>query len=732
MLARLPSPFRLFKSRLSRGIVAWVFASILAIEVIILIPSYHQQEQNLLLQLEQVSSEVMASTVDMLSTGMADAEIIETIAHFLQSKEIILGGALYQGNGQQIGRFGELPEIDLKEMKSDRILRQESRNGARYDVAWLISPGEKGEKYILVIRHDSSGIKPQLYAFTTRTAGLVLLVSAFVAVVAMVVLEVRVITPILRLRDDLIAVDYATDNQQANIELSSPKVTRSDELGEVMAAFNQMCQHIHQEWRDRIGAEAEVRKLNAELEQRVKERTGELAAANVDLKREIIDRQQAQEQLLHAALHDALTGLPNRALFMKKLTEGLNRVREDPSYLFAILFMDCDRFKRVNDSLGHLMGDRLLIAVARRLESSLPLVDTLARLVGDEFAIFLEVRELEEAIAVAEHIHNALTAPFQLEEHEVFINVSIGIVLGTGDYLQPEHLLRDADMAMYRAKELGKGRYQVFDPALHSRAVRRLQLDTDLQLAVERQEFIVYYQPIVSLATGYISGFEALVRWNHPTRGLVSPSEFIPVAEETGSIVPIGEWVFQSACQQLRTWQHQGLTVEGTTMSVNLSVKQFSQPSLIDRIDTIISATELDGNCLKLEITESAIMDNSEAATAILEQLRSRQIQLSIDDFGTGYSSLSYLHRFPVDHLKIDRSFVSRIEVPADENLEILRAIVTLSHNLGMTVIAEGIETAQQLEKLRELGCDYGQGYFFSKPLDSQSAEALLATNPQW
>lgn len=589
-----------------------------------------------------------------------------------------------------------------------------------------------GEMYILAIRHDSSGIKPELYAFTGRIASLVLLISAFVTVVTMVVLGVTVITPILRLRDDLIAADYATGKQQGPIELYSQKVQRSDELGEVMKAFNHMFEHIHQEIDDRMSAEAEVRKLNAELEKRVKQRTAELAAANAELKREIIDRQQAQEQLLHAALHDALTGLPNRGLFMKKLTEGLNRVREDPDYLFAILFMDCDRFKRVNDSLGHLTGDKLLIGVARRLESTLPLVDTLARLVGDEFAIFLEVRELEEAIAVAEHIHKALTAPFQLEEHEVFINVSIGIVLGTRDYLQPEHLLRDADMAMYHAKELGKGRYQVFDPAMHSRAVRRLQLDTDLQLAVERQEFIVYYQPIVSLATGYVSGFEALVRWNHPTRGLVSPSEFIPVAEETGSIVQIGEWVFQSACQQLRTWQNQGLTVEGTTMSVNLSVKQFSQPSLLDRIDTIISSTELDGNCLKLEITESAIMDNSEAATVILEQLRSRQIQLSIDDFGTGYSSLSYLHRFPVDNLKIDRSFVSRIGVPAGENMEILRAIVTLSHNLGMTVIAEGIETARQVERLRELGCDYGQGYFFSKPLDSKSAEALLASNPQW
>lgn len=484
--------------------------------------------------------------------------------------------------------------------------------------------------------------------------------------------------------------------------------------------------------RHRQQAETEVRQLNAQLEQRVLQRTTQLLAANQKLEKEIVERKKAQEQLMHMALHDALTSLPNRTFFINRLRVALKCAKQQPDYKFAVLFLDCDRFKVVNDSLGHLAGDQLLIEVAQRLKSCLNPTYTLARLGGDEFTILLEdIADLSTCTTTVEQLQQALTLPFYLGKQQVFINASIGIVLGTADYEQPEHLLRDADTAMYRAKELGKGRYQVFDTGMHDRALARLVLETDLRRAIERQEFVVYYQPLVSLTTGRIAGFEALLRWRHPERGFVSPLEFIPIAEETRLIEPLGAWVLQEACRQMHSWQHQFTAQLPLAISVNLSVKQFWQPNLLEQIDKILAQTQLYSHTLKLEITESALLENDESALGILQQLKSRQIQLLLDDFGTGYSSLSYLHRFPVDALKIDQSFVNRLS-ETGENVEIVQAIVTLARSLGMSAIAEGVETEHQLAQLRAMNCDFGQGYFFSKPLDSESAGAMLAAAPQW
>ena len=472
-------------------------------------------------------------------------------------------------------------------------------------------------------------------------------------------------------------------------------------------------------------AKAEIRQFNEELEERVRQRTAQLQAANQQLAKEIAERKRIHDKLIYMAYHDSLTNLPNRALFMKRLDKVLKRALESQDYYFAVLFLDCDRFKVVNDSLGHVVGDKLLVAVARRLESSLRSIDTLARLGGDEFAILLpEIKDIHQATEIAERLQKKLIEPFLFEQHQIFMNASIGIVLGTKDYQEPEDLLRDADTAMYRAKAQGKACYQVFDSQMHDRALALLELETDLRMAIGREELLVYYQPIVSLTTGKISGFEALVRWNHPQRGFVSPVEFIPIAEETGLIVPIGMWVLREACRQFYIWQSQSSTK--LKIGVNLSVGQFAQPDLIENIDKILWEMKLDSQNLKLEITESAIMDNAELATKILGKIQQRQIQLSIDDFGTGYSSLSYLHRFPVNTLKIDRSFVNRIGENG-ENIEIVQAIVTLAHNLGMTVIAEGVETANQLAFLQALGCEEGQGYFFSKPLPAELVEGILA-----
>jgi diguanylate cyclase (GGDEF)-like protein len=493
-------------------------------------------------------------------------------------------------------------------------------------------------------------------------------------------------------------------------------------------------------------AKAQVRQLNSELERRVHQRTAQLQAANQELERQISERQRIEQKLIYMASHDALTGLPNRTLFLKQLEAAIARTEQDREDCFAVLFLDCDRFKVINDSLGHLFGDRLLVAIARRLQELLDRtlphpndrLNTLARLGGDEFTILLDpIADLTEATELAETIHSALTLPFQLDDYEVFINVSIGIVLGCSTYTQPEHVLRDADNAMYRAKALGKARYQVFDQHMHQRAVTLLQLETDLRLAIEREEFVVYYQPIVSLQTRQIEGFEALVRWEHPKRGFISPGEFIPAAEETGAIVPIGLLVLRQACHQLHQWQNQCLLdtrsslAEELSISVNLSVKQFSQANLIEKIDEILDETDLNSCRLKLEITESAIMDNPEAANKVLQKLRQRHIKLCIDDFGTGYSSLSYLHHFPVDSLKIDRSFIRRLQ-EGNKNLEIVTAIVTLSQNLAMQVVAEGVETATQATMLKNLGCEFGQGYFFAKAIDAATAEQLLFSPPSW
>lgn len=465
-------------------------------------------------------------------------------------------------------------------------------------------------------------------------------------------------------------------------------------------------------------AQAQIVELNSNLEKKIQERTAQLQA-------EIKKRERAQAKLLRMALRDSLTDLPNRSWFLQKLKQELDLAKKDTSYQFAVICFDCDNFKVINDSLGHDIGDSLLKAIPSRLESCLPQGSFMARLGGDEFIILLpQIDDISTAVSITRKIQQKFTFPFNVSEREIFLNFSLGIVLGTAEYDQSEKVLRNADLAMYQAKALGKGQYQIYNQQMHQRAVERLQLEIDLRKALKNNEFILHYQPIICLETGHISGFESLVRWQHPQKGIISPGKFIPVAEETGLIIPLGIWVLREACQQIKIWQQKYDSFISLTVNVNVAVQQFSYSSLIEEIDKILAQTQLPSHCLKLEITESAIMENSDSAYAILQQLRDRGIKICIDDFGTGYSSLSYLHSFPVDNLKIDRSFVSRIK-NLDEPNKVIDAIVNLAHHLDISVTAEGIETKEQLDYIKNVNCEYAQGYYFFKPLNSEAVEAM-------
>ncbi len=459
----------------------------------------------------------------------------------------------------------------------------------------------------------------------------------------------------------------------------------------------------------------------------------------VIVNRDITARKHAEEKLVHQSLHDALTGLPNRSLFLDRVQRAFIYSRRHPEYKFAVLFIDVDDFKKFNDSFGYAAGDEAIVELAVRLASSLrkhqavarlALMphgdDTLARLGGDEFAVLLDdIKDPSDAIRVASRIQDAVAAPFTFNNQEVFSSASIGIVLSSSGRDRAEDLLRDADIAMCRAKTAGKARCEVFDSEMHSQAVDRLRLERDLRAAVARGEFLVHYQPIVQLENGRITGFEALARWQHPERGLVMPGEFIEVAEQTGLIVPMNRWLLREICQQARVWHARYPSDPPLAVTANITSKELLQEDLLSSIRLTLQQTAMNPRHLQLEIRETVAMADAENAAQVLSQLKGLGVRLSIDDFGTGYSSLSRLQGLPLDTLKIDRSFISDMHDDPDKR-EIVRIIVMLGQQLGMKVVAEGTETAEQVKYLKELGCDFAQGYFFSKPVDARAFEELL------
>lgn len=465
-------------------------------------------------------------------------------------------------------------------------------------------------------------------------------------------------------------------------------------------------------------------------EDELRRRTEELEKANELLTRENAERRRAEERLQHQAFYDSLTSLPNRNLFMDRLQGSLERRKRYPDYMFAVLFLDVDRFKVINDALGHLVGDRLLVQLAQRLKKGTRSLDTVARFGGDEFAVLVEdaggVRDLD---LVADRIREEMRLPFHVLGHEIFASFSIGVVLSDArDYGRTDEVMRDADIAMYNAKARGRSCHVVFDTSMHAEAATALWLETDLRKALENNEFILHYQPIVSVGEDRIIGFEALVRWRHPERGLIYPLEFITFAEETGLIIPIGRWVLAEACRQMRGWQERFPEYRHLTVSVNVSSKVFSQPDFCEVVQGVLRETGLKPSSLRLEIVERMLIENPEPAAALIKRLKDLEVRFDVDDFGTGYSALNYLRQFPISGLKIDRAFINALTFD-ENNVEIVKTIVALARALNLEVTAEGIETFEQMEIFKTMEGGFAQGFHLFRPMDTAEAERLLGSD---
>ena len=462
-------------------------------------------------------------------------------------------------------------------------------------------------------------------------------------------------------------------------------------------------------------------------EKELRQRTIELERANELLNQENSERKKAEDLLTRQAFYDSLTNLPNRALFIDRLFSSLERKKRYTDHSFAILFLDLDRFKVINDSLGHMIGDRLLIMLAQRLKKHIRASDTIARFGGDEFAVLME--DAKEISDIAERFHSEMRSPFSISGREIFITMSIGIVMSnTADYTRPEELLRDADTAMYHAKERGKARHVIFDSTMHAKATEALWVETELRRAVEQNDFVVYYQPIISVEENKITGFEALLRWQHAKRGIITPSEFIAVAEETGLIIPIGEIVIRESCRQLKAWQVQFPSCHDLTVSVNISSKVFSQSDFFDFVKNILEETGIEGSSLRLEIVERSLIENPEPAAVLMKRLKELNVRFDIDDFGTGYSALNYLRHFPIKGLKIDGSFINALTFDRN-NIAIVKTMITLGRDLGLDVIAEGIETVEQMDVFKNMQGEYAQGFYLFKPMDSKEAGNHLSSH---
>jgi len=623
--------------------------------------------------------------------------------------------------GRTFGNLSSLPNSNLHDGALESVYVHDvtdALSGKNYiEIYWPVHSTENNFISDIFSNKETLQNKPQIIGhlrlglseegLKKRSRELLISISIFTSILVLcgsglsIPLSRRLTSPLEQLR--------AATRDVAEGKFDSPIEVRTyDEIADLARSFDHM--------RHRLG----------EYHDQVQQHTDELVSSNKKLTAEIDARKTMEKQLQHDALHDALTGLPNRTLFADRLNHAMHLLGRNKKYVYAVLFLDLDRFKVINDSLGHLIGDKLLIAFGQRLTSCLRPHDTVARLGGDEFAVLLEdIGGLSNATYIAERIGTALRSSFMIGEQEVFTSSSIGIALGSSVYTQPEQILRDADTAMYEAKSGGRARFAIFEPGMHADALARMKLETELRRATERGEFVSYYQPIYSLSSNRLAGFEALARWNHPEQGIINPGTFVKMAEETGLIVAIDRLVLQEACRQMVELLKLSPGNSLDFISVNLSNKQMVQPDLVDYVKKVLGETGLAAGALKLEITENVIIENPEQTLHMLSRLKALGVQLYIDDFGTGYSSLSYLHRLPIDGLKIDRSFISDMGENG-ENQQIVRTIILLAHDMKIDVIAEGVETPIQLAQIKMLDCEYAQGYLFSKPVVSGKAAELV------
>ncbi len=669
--------------------------------------------KNCALGAEQANEALLLSVLEHLSV---DAEVV--YASVVDRKSSVLASRIFRGPGEL--QAHSIPEADAVVKPFHRNVVDKYNNQHYIEFLWPISrPAGKGAVHSLnaaehgpkIVGYVRLGLTQEEYLERNRRK--LLSISLFTSFLLLggigvtILLSRGIVSPLKRL------TKASHDIAEGKFDLPIDTSRSNDEIADLAVSFNHM--------QKRLRAFREL----------VERQAAEMTASNNSLVQEINARKMVEQQILHDAFHDSVTGLPNRALLTDRLSHAIMVSKRRRDYLYGVLFMDIDRFKVINDSVGHAVGDELLQAFGQRIQASLRPHDTIARFGGDAFAVLLEdIRTPSNATYIAERICSDFATPLTLSRGEIFVSASIGIAFGKGGEEHPDQILRDAEVAMYRAKQNTGTKYVVFETGMHAHAVERMKLETDLRTALERREFLVYYQPIISSQTGQIAGFEALVRWQHPERGMVSPGEFVPIAEETGFIVSIDRMVLKTACAQMRAWQQRIPDNPLQFISVNVSNEQMAQPDMVSQIERILEETGLKPEYLKLEITENVIVKNSESIPDRLHRLRTIGVQLYIDDFGTGYSSLSYLHRLPINGFKIDRSFIKRLGTNG-ENQEIVKTIMLLAKDMRVEVVAEGVETEHQLAQISSLQCDFWQGYLSSKPVSDKQAEELIVRELQ-
>ncbi|MCB1142551.1 MAG: EAL domain-containing protein [Leptospiraceae bacterium] len=712
-------------SGLARQIVFYIFLNILVIELILLIPSIQNRENEMKNHMRE-KIDLTLQNIDFENPRFSPNDLLSKIVNI--PKTDIDAISLYDSNGVLLSSTEKI--IPFNSTMTEGIFTFFQTEFFLHKIELTFH----NEKVILFISHDLKNSQNEIRDFIVRILELVAIISIFVALGTLIILNNILILPVLELRKDLNRAGNSLikKDKKDTMEFVSTKYNQTNELREVIDTFRIMYNQVFDEIQKRSKIEERLEELNLELERRVTDRTLELQNINRKLRVEIEEREIIEKLLRYNAYHDELTGLGNRLLLIESIN---NKIIEKSNKRFSVLLFDIDNFKIVNDSLGHGLGNKILIEVSLRIKSILEGSGSLlVRLGGDEFTILVDYTNQDEVSAIAEKISGSMKIPFHVEGHEIFITVSIGIAHYFDEYENAEDMIRDADLVMYRAKELGKARIEYYDFKMREQILDNLDLQTELRKSVRNiidldhtisNEFFLVYQPIINFQTRKLEGFEALIRWQHPKRGLVSPIQFISKAEESGDIIPLGYWIIKTACNQLVEWKKKFGDIN-TQISVNLSGRQLRENLLPRLIIGHLQKNNLKPSLLKLELTESAIVEETQIARKMFLELKNIGIKLSMDDFGTGYSSLSYLHQFPFDTIKIDQSFVNRME---NGGREIIKTIITMAKSLGMDVVAEGVETKEQKDKLIELDCHFGQGYYFSRPLTASQAEEFIREN---